>query len=123
MSSKNYANDYGHNLDLLIISLQLHVSCPSRSGYREKSIRTTHVYVTKDREPQTVLRYADVIWLLFWTLYLMGVWFHEDQRPDTKKDTCLKEIGLHLHILLTTPVNTIGRPTYSVKKAPNMHFQ
>ena len=45
-------------------------------------------------------------WLVFLIgpLDLIGMWFSEDQRANTIKthvDTCLKEIGLHLPILVT----------------------
>ena len=46
MSSENdEANDYGHDVDLLIISHSMCVSYSMGSGCREKSIRITHVYV------------------------------------------------------------------------------
>ena len=56
----------------------------------------------------------DVIRLTFLIgpLYLIGVWFGEDQKTKHHINTCLKEIGLHLQSLLTTPnlvLNTIGR--------------
>jgi hypothetical protein len=42
-----------------------------------------------------------------------GRWFGEDQRANVMtKDTCSKEIGLRLQILITTPHsigNTVGR--------------
>ena len=41
----NYEMGYGHNLNLLIISYELHVSYPMRSGWREGSIQITHVYL------------------------------------------------------------------------------
>ena len=48
MSSKNYdAEGYGHNLDLLLTLHELRVSHWKRSGCREKSIRITHVYLTR----------------------------------------------------------------------------
>ena len=40
---KYAAKGYGHGLLLLIISLFLHVSYPTRSGCKEKSVQITHV--------------------------------------------------------------------------------
>ena len=57
MSSKNYeANDYIHNLDVLVISYYLHVSYPARSGCRGKSMWRIHIY----RIPKIVWH----IWIL-----------------------------------------------------------
>ena len=45
MNSENYeANGYGHDLDSRIIFHELHVSYPTRSGCREKSIHLRRVY-------------------------------------------------------------------------------
>ena len=58
------------------------------------------------------VRYAYVVWLLFLIRHQIF-------------NASLKEIGLHLQILLTTShsvVNTIERP-YVLKKSTNMHFQ
>ena len=49
----------------------------------------------------------------FGPLYLIGMWFGDvNQKNKHQKDAFLKEIGVHLQALLTTPhsiVNTIGR--------------
>ena len=62
---------------------------------------------------QHTIRYASIIWLLFLITYiLIGVWLREGQNIKHLQDTCLKEVGIHHSILLTTPhsmVNTIGR--------------
>ena len=59
-----------------------------------------------------LLMCADVIPSLFLIghLYEIDVWLGEDQKSNTHKDTCLKEIPLHLQITLTTThsiINTI----------------
>ena len=57
-------------------------------------------------------------------LYLIVVLFGEDQRTNTIKDTCLKEIELHFWILMTTPhsiVNTIRRILRSMKLRQRTH--
>ena len=56
------------------------------------------------------------VWVLFGYFsqsdtYMIGVWWAEDQRTNTIKVTCLKEIGLQLKTLSTTTyliLNTIG---------------
>ena len=68
---------------------------------------------TQNPWPHSSLRYAGVICLLFIIrhLYLIGVWFGEDQRTKTTKHM-FKRDWLSLQILLSTPhsiVNTIGR--------------
>ena len=46
------------------------------------------------------------------TLCLGDMWFALNLRTDTKKDTCLKDIGLHAQKMLTilgSKVNMIGK--------------
>ena len=46
------------------------------------------------------------------------LWFGEDQSAKHRKDTCLKEIGLRLQILMTTQQWTqLGGPTYPGKES------
>ena len=45
-------------------------------------------------------------------LNLLGGWSSEDQKTNTRKDTCMEKIGLRLHILSTilhSILDTIGR--------------
>ena len=62
-------------------------------------------------------------WILIGSLDLIGAWCGEDEIANIIKDTCLKEIGLHLQILITTlhsTMRTIGR-TYSSSQEINKH--
>ena len=56
--------------------------------------------------------YASIIWLLFFIkdFYSIGVWLGE-KTTKTKyhKDTCLKEIGLHMQILLRTSNSMVNK--------------
>ena len=63
---------------------------------------------------ESTIKVCRLLWMLFLIgpLELISVWFSEDQRKNITKTHAQKEIGLHLHIILTTPpliLNTIGR--------------
>ena len=54
------------------------------------------------------------------------MWSSEDQRTNTVKHMCLKEIGLHLQGYINYSMfklNTIARPTCLIKESTNMHFR
>lgn len=55
MSSTNYeASIFGHDLDALVISHNLHISYPPKSNCRDESIEITHIYLSFQRRCQYV---------------------------------------------------------------------
>ena len=63
--------------------------------------------------------------LLIGPLYLIDMWFGEDQRANMLKTQVQKRLDYIFKISITTLhsiVNTIGRPTYPIEKPTNMHF-
>ena len=60
----------------------------------------------KESGKHRLIRFVGVIsfaLLINHLIYLIGVWLGENQRTNIIKMLSLKEIGLHLQILLTTP--------------------
>jgi hypothetical protein len=71
MSSRVHAEyGYGHGLDLLIISHQLHVSYPTRSGWREKSTHLRSVDHNKWNKVMHTNNNNDVTWHINWCFSL-----------------------------------------------------
>ena len=65
--------------------------------------------------------WMDLKWLIFLIrpLYWVGRWFNGGKRAKHHKDTCSKEIGLCLQILITilhSTMNAIGRTHVSSKE-------
>ena len=77
-------------------------------GYQEHNLLKTTQHVTRPGMQTPIL--GEYAWLI--QLLLIGVWFRWGSQNKHHKDTCFKEIRLHLQILSTTPHSTaytIGR--------------
>ena len=97
MSSRIHeANDYGHNLNLLVILHELQVSYPTRRGSREKSIQITHVYLRPVTSPNFSISFTDL----------------------EHKQACEPRIHHHLHgvrAILVVENGRTGLPIHSCK--------
>ena len=119
-------------LNLLIISHQLCVWCPTRSGCKEKNIQTMYVFL---------INYKSLLWerevhypqcstppshkvhmchlITFVVLTPIFVWYVIRQGSKNKhhKDRCFKEVRLRLQFVLTTPHSLWPKlrwPMYSI---------
>ena len=125
MSVKIYeANGYEHNVGfgLTILHWLRCVSCPTRSGCREKSnIRIAHPYLNKKLDMPNLVTYLN--WTPIFEWYAVGCC----SKSIFNKDASLKEIGLDIQNNINNLGSTINimwerGPIWPFNEHKNLHF-